>query len=766
MVYATQGLAEAVERAYHETEKALADLRECAAELERAEKSVLEVLDVSEDAQLSQTVEYPGQEDKVDDNTAASYRGLAKNPLFKKVLLKNRDLNIKNRDLLRTALKDKTKVWRSNEKYAGLLERSLLSSDLSGISGTKTRGCLFLRFCNQRPLYELSDALRTHIEQAQKDLTPIPFTRSPSDCDWSGREARLTDCWYRLLRDLRLPHHLVRNTSNQKLFGAFNEKPDLSIVHVETFKSHLIRKRKGERISEKNISLESIDDEEFSLLGWGPIDVVFELKNQISEDGENLCGPGFQAASQAYHRLCCMRHYPFVVVADSKNMMFFHISGTPFSTEWNTLSTPFWRRSPLVGITEGLDFLRVLLEVLDQDWRREGSLAWRRTNLARNVNLGLEPCISLRRPRAVDALSISAKLDGGASIFVLQGRQMNTVVVKVVCRSGPRGTYAWRNLDRERRRLLSLNKAGIRGVPALKLTKGREQGDQEGLITWNGSDEKRYMAIVLTPFANGGTLKQQRHLLHDRREGGIILCRIMKRIARILCNVHSTLVDDHHYAVHGDLKPSNIVLVKSVMESEDPEALLIDWEHSMLLKEEPHPRKPSCMHKVGDKSPQKFGELEATNVGGESPPEYVSAFTPAFCARCQHDMPITTNSIGPQVDWESLFLTFVFMVDRQKMRWLWSPFNDADASEAEYRDFPTSLMTAKQEMVSAKNKLLMECKDLWKDCEQEKWKLYQWESDSVQKILDLLQTWAAWIVDGEMKEPEKAEALVDMFPTQ
>lgn len=773
MAYVTSSLIEATERAYNEAEEYFAELRESERALERVKVEVRAAEETcSRSAQLSHTEGEIGEENDPSENLPPFYRDL---------LLKERKERIRERkkrleevlegkkrekDLHQQTLRAKQETWKVKKAYAELMQRSLISSSLNGISGTKTRGSVFLRFCDERPLCELSDELRQGIEEVMISLTPISSSMRLKDYGYTGTEKSLTDCWNRLLNNMNFPHHIVRNTSCQKLFGSYDEKPDLSIVDLEAFKSHLVREVRAEMNHEGEMSsLEHLRDEEFNLLGWGPIDVVFELKTEISEHGKVLCGLGLQGASQAYHRLCCMRHFPFVVIADSNYMMFFHTSGTSVSTEWNTGCTPFWRRSPLVEIGEGLMYLRALLEVLHRDWCKENSPASKRIRMVKCVNSGLERFVSAGHPRIAEVLSVSAKHSGGANIFVLSGRQMNPVVAKVVCFTEKEGNIFVQKLDRERRRLLALNVENINGVPVLKSSERGEQRIQEGqLVQWKAKDEKKYYAIVFTPFAKGGTLKQQRHLLHNTKEGGFILCRIIRRVAKILCKAHNALNFEDHCAMHGDVKPSNIVLTKTVVECEDPEPLLIDWEHSMLLTEEPHSEK-ACTRKVGRKSPQKLRDSEAPGLDVNDPPDYVSVFTPAFCARCQQDSEGNNTSFGPQVDWESLFFTFVFMIDRQKMPWLWSRLGEREDRPPEFGSVRVLYSAESQKMIQAKNKLLMQCKRLWMSSERENWNLSHWRRESVDQIIDLLQRWAAWIMDDEMREPEKVEELLSSLPT-
>ena len=180
----------------------------------------------------------------------------------------------------------------------------------------------------------------------------------------------------------------------------------------------------------------------------------------------------------------------------------------------------------------------------------------------------------------------------------------------------------------------------------------------------------------------------------------------------------------------------------------------------MLLEEEQHPINSSCKRKLGQKSLQKTSQSESRGIE-RGLPEYVLNFTSAFSARCQHEAGRTDTSMGLQVDWEALFFTFVIMVDRQKMPWLWSHVGGGDRSETEV--FGTRAEIT-QEMVNAKNVLLMQCKSLWKEPERSKWSVHGWRDDHVRKIIDLLQMWATWIVNGDLSDPKKAEELVSLFP--
>ena len=99
------------------------------------------------------------------------------------------------------------------------------------------------------------------------------------------------------------------------------------------------------------------------------------------------------------------------------------------------------------------------------------------------------------------------------------------------------------------------------------------------------------------------------------------------------------------------------------------------------------------------------------------------------------------------------------------MPWLWSRLGEREDWPPEFGSVRVLYSAESQKMIQAKNKLLMQCKRLWMGSERENWNLSHWSRESVDQIIDLLQRWATWIMDDEMRDPEKVEELLSSLPT-
>ena len=659
-------------------------------------------------------------------------------------------------------LQGKAKALRRQAENNRLEARGLEMFGLEFISGTTERGSRFVTLCSDCELHELSDELRKDITTCDdSSWSKISEDMKPGRYGSVETEAYLTGSWKLLLDDLHFPHHIVVNTSNRPLFGT-SDKPDLSIVHFQTLEAHLMWGDRNRDSGRENLgSVRRFDAEDLKLLGWSSVDLILEVKTSISVDGRSLSKLGKQAADQVYHRLGCMRHYSFAVIADREHMMFFHSRGTVLARK--CYLKPFWRRSRLVNIKDGLIYLRKLLFALHLDWTKENSMVMRRISFLKDVRNGIATLIGGKGPFFIEILHESLKKSGGASVFVLSGSRRPSIVLKVV-QSGRKGDRCDNSLiEREQRRLEALNRMGISGVPQLLnlFQGGRIESTRKGLAEWEVKGGKKYLAMVCTPYAKGGTLRHQLYFLHDRPDGGIILCRIIKAVACTLLRAHSTLIAEDCSAMHGDVKPSNIVLADTVMESPYPQTMLIDWEHSMRLRDASlNPRGCGAELKTGEESPNKV-EAHSESVGSEEVGEYVSVCTPDYCARSQQPGSISKR-LGPEVDWEALFFTFVFMADRHKLTWLRPISRQEIRTKYGSMNVEQACFARAEQIISQKTRLLHHCRDgLWDGTEHEReWRFRPWSQPTVQKIKDLLQIWATWILKGEMRAPEGPNRLV------
>ena len=599
---------------------------------------------------------------------------------------------------------------------------------------------------------DLEDLVKKHSEKISNvensKITPVGEAQVAEKFSGASSERAVTECWIKFLRSLRLKYHLPYNSSNTPIGGS-TEKPDVSLMFKDGVGATVCAKRRqtsgGNAGSTEEREEEALKKEALKLVGWILLDLLLEVKESISDDGKDLNGKGKDAAAQAFQRLGRMRYCALVGIADKKYIQFFHASEQPRVDS-------YWTKSKMLPIHEGIVFMQKFLIVMGEEWKREDSPRARNLQVSRCLSNNMS-CYLKEEELGVVGLVHKAQDEAKADVYSLRRSFEESLAVKLVV--GEESDACIKNridaLGREGRRLKSLARVGLLGVPkVVSQVVGVTSDEDDGVQKWkldDGSDICCY-AIVLQPLAAGGTLEMQHSWLRGRSDGGEVLCRIMKKLVTILDNAHRKLSARGHWATHGDVKPSNILLTATVLESGDPEVILADWEHSMRLEGD-LTGSPS-FHEVGD-----VGGASSSGGERERTERYYSAFTPFYCARKQQTRPDTAH--GPEVDWEALFYTFVSVVSKQKLYWMTLVADEGTLRRRPPKDMQTAMLETRR-IVKLKENLLRECKSSpWEqdDDTQTRWTFGAWSGESIGKIKELLSQWAEWILENEFADHDQ-----------
>lgn len=625
------------------------------------------------------------------------------------------------------------------------LAEALQDGLITAISGETTRGKHAVENFRVVELNELIPFLEMEGWQSE-DISNFP-SRIISEESHPFKESELNKKWALALSGLELRGFVTIDSSHCPLFASL-DKPDASIIHIESFLAQLMSSPGG------NNALEGHNIRDFlrnsKLTGWSFLFALIELKICISKDGKTLSPHGLRAASQIMQRLKHMEHCSIALIADSEYMARF-IEDPKSKLERARRRR---RRSKILPLRAGAMHLQRLLKELGEGAR--ASAKPRKRRLAqRGMTLGLQKALRLDAPLAIDILRRARKKDG-ADICAVSGRGFpgDELAVKSAADDGSDGaSFRARSLERERRRILALSSADAQNAPRLpsrsrRLATGAQERD---LIRWRGAEGKRYVAMIAAPLAKGGALGEQRFRLRNRADGGLALCHIMLQAALALRQARDICADGSCGMLHGGIKSDSAALPQPALESADPRALAIDWEHSIQL------RRSADERQIGQVSLPKKGSSSTSVSAKESPAieadQHAPFFAPEFCARGQQS-GATGKNLGRKADWEALLLTFARMIDRSKMPWLEPPAFRGYRSGAQGfapRSLEAPLVMKSSKAIEEKRELLEECQEgAWgSSSAQQKWAFGAWDQSAAESVKQALQNWASWALDDE-----------------